>query len=212
MAASYGTEAVTRPIFKPLRDKFRVFGIPVGRFFVILAIAIALVGIAAGTGSFQHTVQASYSASELTTLKNDYTSVLTALQALEQQRAKKAVATYEELDLTSTQKETVAKAKELGITASMTTEDAEALVPRTHSVNEPVVPDPIRYIFIVGLPVVVMFVLFMETNRTSMWQELRRCWRWLGSQKTYRNRPIDFVERETGKTYWDALADAESGR
>lgn len=205
MGGQYVEERVTRPIFKPLRDKFRVFGVPVMKFFIILAVGVCCLGISAATGMWQHDVERAYSASELQTLRNDYSSTLTALASIESQRTRQGASSYDEMSLNSMQKETVSKAKELGIAASMTSEQAEALVPASHIVSEPVIPDPVRYILITAVPVIVLFVLFMETNRTSLYKEIKRAWKWANSQKTYRNRPIEFVERKTGESYWDAL-------
>lgn len=208
MAGEYGDEHVTRPIFKPLRDKFRVFGVPVMKFFLILGIAIACVGIAAGTGAWQHTVTQSYSTAELQTLKSEYSSTLTALASIEAQKQRAGASSYSEMSLSNDQKETIAKAKELGITATMTSSEAEALVPTSHSASVPVIPDAVRYFVIVGFPVVGMFALFMEMNRTSLYKELKRTWRGINSQKVYRNRPIEYVERVTGESYWAALPSA----
>lgn len=205
MSGGYGEEHVTRPIFKPLRDKFRVFGVPVVKFFIILGIGIACLGISAATGMWQHEVERAYSASEMQAQRSEYSSTLSALATIESQRTRQGASSYDEMSLNSMQKETVSKAKELGITASMTSEQAEALAPTTHIVSEPVVPDPVRFIVITALPVIVLFVLFMETNRTSLYKEIKRAWKWANSQKTYRNRPIEFVERKTGESYWDAL-------
>ena len=205
MAGGYGEDRVTRPIFKPLRDKFRVFGIPVMKFFLILAVGIACVGIAAGTGAWQHTVTQSYTSAEMQTLKNDYSSTLTALTSIESQRQRLGASSYEAMELSGTQKETLAKANELGITASMTSEEAEALVPTSHSASVPVIPDAVRYFVIVGFPVIAMFALFMEMNRTSLYKELKRTWRGINSQKVYKSRPIEYVERVTGESYWAAL-------
>lgn len=205
MAGEYSEEHVTRPIFKPLRDKFRVFGVPVMKFFLILGVGIACVGIAAGTGAWQHTVTQSYTSAELQTLKSEYSSTLTALASIEAQRQRAGASSYSELSLSNDQKETIAKAKELGITATMTSSEAEALVPTSHSASVPVIPDAVRYFVIVGFPVIAMFALFMEMNRTSLYKELKRTWRGINSQKVYKSRPIEYVERVTGESYWAAL-------
>lgn len=205
----YGEGRETRPIFKPLRTRYRVFGVAISKFLIILAAGLVGLGLAFATGSIQHQVQVAYTSAEKQTIAGDYESIANAMTTIEKQRAGQGASTYSEMELTSQQRETIAKANQYGIKAGMTSDQLEELVPKQHTVSQPVVPDVVRYILLIGVPVVVLFTLFVEINRTNMLKEITRALKWANSQKVYRNRPIEYVERECGKSYWEALGAAQ---
>lgn len=205
----YGEGRETRPIFKPLRTRYRVFGVAISKFLIILAAGLVGLGLAFATGSIQHQVQVAYTSAEKQTIAGDYESIANAMTTIEKQRAGQGASTYSEMELTSQQRETIAKANQYGIKAGMTSDQLEELVPKQHTVSQPVVPDVVRYILLIGVPVVVLFTLFVEINRTNMLKEITRALKWANSQKVYRNRPIEYVERECGISYWEALGAAQ---
>lgn len=205
----YGEGRETRPIFKPLRTRYRVFGVAISKFLIILAAGLVGLGLAFATGSIQHQVQVAYTPAEKQTIAGDYESIANAMTTIEKQRAGQGASTYSEMELTSQQRETIAKANQYGIKAGMTSDQLEELVPKQHTVSQPVVPDVVRYILLIGVPVVVLFTLFVEINRTNMLKEITRALKWANSQKVYRNRPIEYVERECGTSYWEALGAAQ---
>ena len=200
------TDRVYRPIFKPLRDKFKPFGVPAGKFLLVMGITAGGLALALATGGIQHRVSVPYTAAEHQTVLSEYESAATALDGVEAQRIAQGAPDYSSMELSSAQAEAVEKAAELGLTAGMSDEQVALAVPEEHVVSEPVFPDALRFAVLVALPALVGFSLFLEVNRTSAYKELKRAARWAGSQKTFKSRPIDYVERRTGGSYWEALA------
>ena len=198
------TERKLYPIFKPLRDKFKPFGIPWQK--LLLTIFAMLIGfsLALVSGGITHEVKAAYSKSEYATLVSEYESVHTALTSLEYQKQREGKKTFDEMELTSTQKETVEKARSYGITADMSKEEVDAIVPTYHKIDEPIAPDWLRIAVLAGIPLFTGCALFIEVNRTSASRELSRMIRFKRSQKVYKNRPISYVERN-GYNYFDEL-------
>ena len=125
----YGEGRETRPIFKPLRTRYRVFGVAISKFLIILAAGLVGLGFAFATGSIQHQVQVPYTSAEKQTIAGDYESIANAMTTIEKQRSGQGASTYSEMELTSQQRETIAKANQYGIKAGMTSDQLEGLVP-----------------------------------------------------------------------------------
>lgn len=210
--ANPASSRVTRPIFKPLRSRFRVFGIPAAKFIAIVLAGVLGVVLATVTGDLRHDVREPYTQDQMEQTLSDYQQTLSQLQEIEAMRVAQGVASYEDLSLTAPQADVVEEARDAGIGADMTTSQLAAIVPSYHVESEPLVPDVVRYVALAGLPVVVMVVLFMEINHTSALKEARRYMRWASSQKTFKSRPVAYVERETGESYWDAVLDVRQAR
>ncbi len=199
-------EQVTRPIFTPLRSRFSVFGIPAGKFVAMILIAVAGAVLATLLTQATHSVEVAYDEDGLKSLYAEYTETLTALDELEVKRVAADASSYDELSLSNSDEEVIEKAEEAGIEPGMSSDDIIELLPAYQVVEEPIFPRIPTYVVLVALPVVVMFLLFVEINRTNVLRELRRMTKWSQSQKAYKSLPIDYVERETGVGYWDALA------
>lgn len=203
-------EHVYRPIFKPLRSKFKPLGVPVSKFLAVIAVSLIGLGLAFLTGNITHNVEVKYTDAEYLTLTNDYENTYTALVNLEAQRDAQGVSDYALMKLTGAQQDTLSAAEEFGITTSMTKDQVDSMVPTTHFVSQPVIPDPVRFIGLVGLPFFIGIALFAEINSTSAYREIKRAIKWYQSPKVYKNHPIDYVERKTGKSYWEALDEANA--
>lgn len=203
---------VYKPIFTPLRSKFKPLGVPVGKFFIILGICLLGGLIAFATGTVTHKVEVAYTSAEISTLTNEYTNTYTSLVNLQAQMESQGKTSVDELNLNNSQRETLEKADEYGLNASMTKDQVEALVPKTHIVDQPVVADFIRFPLLVALPFFVGVALFAEMNNTSAYREIKRFIRWYLSQKIYKNRPIDYVERVSNQNYWVALYEYQKSK
>lgn len=210
MGAETGQVAnrVTRPIFKPLRSRFRVFGIPAAKFIAIVLAGVLGVVLATVTGDLRHDVREPYTEDQMEQTYEEYQDTLAQLQEIEAMRVAQGAGSYDDLSLTAPQADVVEEARDAGMSAGMTKPELASIVPTYHVESEPIVPDVVRYVVLAGLPVVVMVVLFMETNHTSALKEARRYMRWASSQKTFKSRPVAYVERETGESYWDAVLGA----
>lgn len=199
-------EAETKPIFKPMRAKYSVFGIPAAKFVAILFVAIAGFGLALLSGNIQHEVKVPYSQDEMQATYDGYVEVLNTIDALEAQRIAEGAASYDALDgLSYQQEEDIAKAEDAGIFPGMSNSQLEKLVATYHTETQPLVPDLVRFGVLLVLPVFCLIILFIEINRTSLLKEIQRAMKWMSSQKVYKSRPIDYVERETGESYWRSV-------
>ena len=199
-------EAETKPIFKPMRAKYSVFGIPAAKFIAILFIAIVGFGLAFLSGNIQHEVKVPYTQDEMQSTYDGYVEVLDTINALETQRLAEGASSYDKLEgLSYQQQEDIEKAEDAGIVAGMTNAQLEHLVATYHTETQPVVPDLVRFGVLLVLPVFCLIIMFIEINRTSLLKEIQRAMKWMGSQKVYKSRPIDYVERETGESYWRAV-------
>lgn len=199
-------EAETKPIFKPMRAKYSVFGIPAAKFLAILVVAIVGFGLSLLSGNIQHEVKVPYSQDEMQSTYDGYVEILNTIDALETQRIAEGAASYDSLDgLSYQQEEAITKAENAGIIAGMTNTQLEHLVATYHTEMQPVVPDLVRFGVLLVLPVFCLIILFIEINRTSLLKEIQRALKWMGSQKVYKSRPVDYVERETGESYWRAV-------
>lgn len=183
------------PIFKPLRDKFKPFGIPWHKLLITIFVTIVGFGLAMATGGIKHDVNTAYTKAEYSTLTSEYESVLTSITSLETQKQRQGKKTFDEMELTSAQKETVEKARAYGITAGMSKEEVDKLVPTYHKVQEPFAPDWLRFAVGAGLPLLIGCSLFIEVNRTSASRELSRILQYSKRQKFYKNHPISYVHR-----------------
>lgn len=195
-----------QPVFRPIRLRFMPFGIPLGKMFGIIAAALAGLFLAVAAGSLTHEVEHRYSAQEQAEIQADYRSTWTALCSIERQRGAEGAGAYGDMDLTALQRQTLEAAAARGIDAYMTEDEVEALAPATYSAREPWIDAAPRFLLLVGSPVLVGAVLFMEVNRTSLWAEVRRSRTFARSQKSYPSRPVEYVERETGTGYLEQLA------
>ncbi len=199
-------EAETKPIFKPMRAKYSVFGIPAAKFLAILVVAIVGFGLSLLSGNIQHEVKVPYSQDEMQSTYDGYVEVLNTIDALETQRIAEGAASYDALDgLSYQQEEAITKAEDAGIIAGMTNTQLEHLVATYHTEMQPAVPDLVRFGVLLVLPVFCLIILFIEINRTSLLKEIQRALKWMGSQKVYKSRPVDYVERESGESYWQAV-------
>lgn len=205
MAFTDTTEHVYKPIFKPLRDKFKPFSVPLGKFFGILGVCAAGIALAVLLGNWTHPVEERFTAAELANVKAEYENVYTTLSNIDEALEAQGITDYDDEDLDETQLGVIERAKELGITSRMTEEQALAKMPTTHYVEEVVLPDWFRFLAFGGLPAIIGFALFMEVNRTSAYKELKRAFEFQRSQRNYPSLPIDYVERETGADYFEAV-------
>lgn len=198
------TDRKLYPIFKPLRDKFKPFGIPWQKLMLTIFATIVSFGLAMATGGIKHEVKTEYTKSEHATLTSEYESVYTSICSLDYQKQRQGNTSYEDMELTTPQKETVEKARAYGITADMTKEEVDELVPNYHKVKQPIAPDWLRIGIGAGLPLLIGCSLFIEVNRTSASRELKRIIAFNQSQKFYKNCPLTYVENQ-GLDYFDEL-------
>ncbi len=195
----------TRPIFKPIRGKYKPLGIPVSKWFIMIAVALVMLFVAWSTGSITHNVSVPYTKAEIATLSSEYINTNTTLASLDKQRQMQGLDSISEMDLTQAQRETIANAREYGITVGMSEDEVYNLVPKEHSVEEPVIPDLIRYFVLLILPISIFLLLFIEVNRTSAYKELKRLVAYHQSQKHYKSKPITYVEQECQTDYLGAV-------
>ena len=197
-----------QPVFRPIRLRFMPFNIPLDKMFGIIAAALAGLFLAVAGGGVTHQVEHRYTTQERAAVQADYRSTWAALCSVERQRGAEGAAGYEEMDLTASQRQTVETAARLGVDPYMTEDEVSALAPSSYSAEEPWLDAVPRFLILVGAPVLVGAVLFMEVNRTSLWDEIKRARAFERSQKRYPSQPAEYVERETCRRYLEAIVEA----
>lgn len=200
-------ERSMQPIFRPLKGKFKPFGIP---WYILLGIvATVICGLVAtvATGSITHAVEAEYSASETVNMKATYLEVESELMRIEAVAREKGVR-ISDLELSAEQRATLEKASEMGLRVGMTEDEVAAAMPKTHQVQEPLFPTWLRAALFMALPAIVGVSLFIEVNRTSLWRELLRWRAYRKAQREFRSLPITYVERACGMPYREACGKA----
>lgn len=202
-------QVIMQPIFRPLKDKWKPFGMPIPKLLATTGVAFLGFLLSLALGNWTHAVEVKYTQSEYNALVTEYTAVQANVANLEAQRKLKGLSSIEDLELNMTQLDRWKRAKEIGITPATTEEQAIEMVPASHTVQEPVLPQFPRNLVLVGGPFVVGIGLFIEIQRTSLYSELKRRIRYEASQKKYRNAPIEYVERETRGSYWAAVEEDE---
>lgn len=198
-------ERVYQPIFQPLRKTYKVFGIPAMTLLAIVGVCIVGFAAAYMLGNVKVAGYRPLTNAEAAAYVSELREDQEVLQKVEAQREALGIQGYAALSLTEEQQEALERCAKEGIFADSTEADLAELVPPRVEEERELVPAVWRYLLLIGLPALVGCALFMEINRTSLYREARRAIAFSRSQKRYRNLPMTYVERETGRSYWEAV-------
>lgn len=196
------------PIFKPIRDRFKPFGLSVPVILGIIGACLLGLMVTVALGNIKHDVEREYTQAELVNIKAEYTNIATDVTDISL-RAEKEGVKVSDLKLSGDEQKTMALAAERKIKSGMSSDEIDSILPRKHIVQEDLIPAWLRAFAFIAGPAIVGVALFIEVNRTTLMRELMRGRKYARSQKQYRNRPMTYVERECGCTYWEACAAAE---
>lgn len=206
-------EHYIQPIFQPLRVVYKVFGIPAMTLLGIVGVCAVGFVIAFMLGNVTTPVERELTSAETAAYVREYQADQEILQQVEAEREALGVQGYAALSLTEDEQAALDRCAKIGIFTDSTEAELAALAPTTLVEEQEVFPRFWRYLILIGGPAIIGAALFMEINRTSAYREIKRRIAFNRSQKNYRNLPMSFVERETGKGYWDAIiSDGSEGQ
>lgn len=186
--------AETRPVFKPLKRGFSVFGLTlpamakVGACTALALFAALLLGIptAPSTERIPETERARQAA-QLEEMRDACAEA--------QQRADALGADVEDIDVDDADASLIQEAAEAGIGPETTNDEIDAMVPRERTAELPVF-GPVRYLVLGGLGFLLSFGWnFNYARGASASTEAKRAADFLRSQRVYTSVPRDFERR-----------------
>lgn len=191
------TENQLQPIFKPLKAKFQPLGIPATKAIGIVICAFMGFVLAAVLGNWKQTIDKPYTANERAAIEREYESLITQVASVERHIAQSGMLTSD-ANLNQTQKDLLQKARDLGISSNMTSEQLLAAVPKSRLVQEEVIPAFWRFMLFPSIPIFIGVVLFFDAGRTCLYSELKRLYAYSLRQKQYMSYPLKYIDKKMG--------------
>lgn len=198
MESAQGTRApATMPAFRPLKSRTTVLMLGPSEWGKVVAVAVAGALLAFAVGNVTHMAEVPLTAAERASQLASLEDVRSDLKGIDARMAAAGAQRLNDVDLTASDRTSIAKAGELGIDASTTDEELRALVPATEAKEEPVMPTLQRWFMLFGLPVLVTAGLNVEYARgMTPVRELRRILRHARSQRVFASSPRGYLEEE----------------
>ena len=184
----------TMPVFKPMRKR-RMFLSLGGREWLRVAVAMGLGAMAAlALGAWTHEVQAPTTSTQAQLMLSEHYERLAAVQEAERLMDSAGTRNLELIDLSPDERELLAEAAELGITASTSRSELSALVPPTVAAVQPVVPDLPRWAICFVLPSLATALVNLELwHGTSLLKEARRFIKFHRMQRSFSSMPKAYL-------------------
>lgn len=190
----------TMPVFKPMRKR-RMFLSLGGREWLRVAIAMGLGALLAlALGGWTHEVQARTTSTQAQQILAGHYERLAAVQQAERLMDAAGTRNLDLVDLSAEERELLAEAAELGITASTERSELSKLVPATVAAVQPVVPDLPRWAVCFVLPSLAVAMLNLELwHGTSLLKEARRFASFHRMQRSFASAPKAYLEEGGGR-------------
>lgn len=190
----------TMPVFKPMRAR-RMFLSLGGREWLRVAIVMGLGALLAlGLGGWTHEVQARTTSTQAQQILAGHYERLAAVQQAERLMDAAGTRNLDLVDLSAEERELLAEAAELGITASTERSELSKLVPATVAAVQPVVPDLPRWAVCFVLPSLAVAMLNLELwHGTSLLKEAKRFARFHRMQRSFASTPKAYLQGGEGR-------------
>ena len=187
-------DQLTMPVFKPMRKRRMLLGLGLKEWMRVVGSLVIGAMLALSLGTLRQEADVALNASELQEQYGRYSLYQSTLQTAESMMDAAGTDSIEAIDLTADERSFVANARYLGIDAQMGRDELIELIPKSELRVIPVFPDIPRWMFCLGIPLVITVLLSVEvSHNTTLSREGSRYLGFMSSQRVFDSTPKAYL-------------------
>lgn len=188
-------DQLTMPVFKPMRKRRMLLGLGLKEWLRVAGSLVIGAMLALSLGTLKQEADVTLNASELQEQYGKFSLYQNALQKAESMMEAAGTDNIDAIDLTADERSLVANARFSGIDAQMDRDQLIELIPKTERRVIPVFPDIPRWMFCLGIPLVITVLLSVEvSHNTTLSREGSRYLAFMGSQRVFESTPKAYLK------------------